>query len=579
MPNVHTDEETYDAIVVGSGITGGWAAKELCENGLDVLLLERGRYVEHGTDYVGEHKPAWDMPYRGWGDRDLYEEEYEHQHHCYAFGEGTRHFFVNDAKHQYDTPDQGEDGHFRWLRGYQLGGRSIMWGRLCWRWSDLDFEANKKSGHGVDWPIRYDDIDPWYTYVEKHVGISGSKENLPQVPDGAFLPPMDMNCAERKVSDGIARAGFDDGRRLIIGRAAVLTEQHKGRAPCHYCGPCHRGCSTGSYFSSLSSTLPAAQAAEGDLTIACDSIVSEVLYDRDAGDGEKGRATGVRVVDRLTKERREHEADLVFLCASTLGSTQILLNSTSRRFPEGLGNDSGALGHYLMDHPIGGGATATVPGLEDKFYYGHRPNVVYIPRFRNLDGPRSDDLGFERGYGLQGAASREPWSRGANEAGIGQSLKEKLRRPGPWKISIGGNGEMLPRRENRVALKDETDEWGLPLIDVYCEFGENEARMREDAKTQAAETLDAAGCRDIETYMRDHPAGHNIHEMGTARMGRDPDTSVLNGWNQIHSVPNVFVTDGSCMASSACQNPSITYMALTARAADYAVKQLKKREL
>ena len=395
---------------------------------------------------------------------------------------------------------------------------------------------------------------------------------------------MDMNCAERKVRDGIGQARFADERRLIIGRAAVLTEQHKGRAPCHYCGPCHRGCSTGSYFSSLSSTLPAA-AQTGNLTIACDSVVTEVLYDRDAGaagasgGGGKGRATGVRVVDRLTKERREHEANLVFLCASTLGSTQILLNSTSRRFPEGLGNDSGALGHYLMDHPIGGGATATVPGLEDKFYYGHRPNVVYIPRFRNLDGPHSDDLGFERGYGLQGAASREPWSRGANEAGIGQRLKEKLRRPGPWKISIGGNGEMLPRRENRVALKDESDEWGLPLIDVYCEFGDNEARMREDAKTQAAETLDAAGCRDIETYMRDHPAGHNIHEMGTARMGRDPDTSVLNGWNQIHSVPNVFVTDGSCMASSACQNPSITYMALTARAADYAVKQLKKREL
>jgi choline dehydrogenase-like flavoprotein len=560
-------DREYDAIVVGSGMTGGWAAKELCEKGLETVVLERGNFVEHG-DYPTEHMPAWDMPYRGWGDRDLYEKEYGVQSQCYAFGEATRHFFVNDEQHPYvqETP-------FSWIRGYQLGGRSIMWGRQSYRLSDLDFEANKKDGYGVDWPIRYEDVEPWYSYVEKHVGISGEALGLPQLPDSEFLEPMEMNCVEKDAREKIESA-FPK-RDMTIGRVAVLTEQHDGRAPCHYCGPCHRGCSTGSYFSSLSSTLPAADAT-GNLTIACDAIVAEVLYDEN-----EQRATGVRVIDRETGRSREVHAEVVFLCASALGSTQILLNSNAGgRFPDGMGNQSGALGHYLMDHIYAAGANGTFEGYEDDFYYGHRPNGIYIPRFRNLDGPSSDDLDFVRGYGYQGSARREGWGRGANQAGIGASLKQNLRRPGTWNMGLSGFGEMLPRYENRVELdSDETDPWGIPLLRVRCEHSENERKMKDDFLVQAQEMLDAAGAKDIGTYDRDAPPGLGIHEMGTARMGRDPDTSVLNGWNQVHSVPNVFVTDGACMTSSACQNPSLTYMALTARAADYAVKQLKKREL
>ena len=570
-------EEEYDAIVVGSGITGGWAAKELCEKGLETIVLERGNYVEHGEDYVSEHQPAHEMPYRGRGDRKLYDEEYEVQDQCYAFGEATRHFFVNDKKHPYvqETP-------FSWIRGYHLGGRSIMWGRQCYRLSDLDFEANLKDGHGVDWPIRYEDVAPWYSYVEKHIGISGSKEGLQQLPDSEFLPPMDMNCPERAVEEKIESAY--PKRDMTIGRVAVLTEQHKGRAPCHYCGPCHRGCSTGSYFSSLSSTLPAA-AQTGNLTIACDSVVTEVLYDRDAGasagGGGKGRATGVRVVDRETGKPREVRAKVVFLCASTLGSTQILMNSNAGgHFPDGMGGQSNALGHFLMDHIYQAGAHGTVEGFDDEYYYGHRPNGIYIPRFRNLDGPASDDLGFVRGYGYQGGASRENWTRGFRGAGLGKDLKEELRRPGTWSMGISGFGEMLPRKENRIELSDsETDQWGMPLVHVWCEHSENDLKMKEDFMQQGAEMLEAAGLKDVGTFDGGAPPGLGIHEMGTARMGRDPKTSVLNGWNQVHAVPNVFVTDGSCMTSSACQNPSLTYMALTARAADYAVKQLKKREL
>lgn len=565
--NIATSQNAYDAIVVGSGITGGWAAKELCEKGLKTVVLERGNFVEHGKDYVGEHMGAWQLPYRGRGDRRLYEEEYGVQKQCYAFGETTRHFFVNDQEHPYvqETP-------FSWIRGYQLGGRSLLWGRQCYRLSDLDFSANARDGHGVDWPLRYDEIAPWYDYVEKHVGISGEKLGLPQLPDGPFLPPMEMNCAERKVKERIE--GTYDDRVMTIGRVAVLTEGHGGRAPCHYCGPCHRGCSTGSYFSSLSSTLPAAHAT-GNLTLSCNAVVAEVLYDE-----QKGRATGVRVVDRETGTSREVQARVIFLCASTLGSTQILLNSASRRFPNGLSNRSGALGHYLMDHIYAAGAEGEMEGMTDRYYYGHRPNGIYIPRFRNLDGPASDQLDFVRGYGYQGSASRKGWQRGMQEAGLGESLKRALRRPGTWTMRIAGFGEMLPRRENRVELSgDETDQWGIPLLHVWCEHGENEERMKADFVEQGAEMLEAAGVKNITTYDAEAPPGLGIHEMGTARMGRDPETSVLNKWNQTHEVPNVFVTDGSCMASSACQNPSITYMALTARAADYAVKQMKRGDL
>ena len=568
-PNIAPQRETYDAIVVGSGITGGWAAKELTEKGLNTLVLERGPSVEHGADYVTEHKPSWEFEFRGQGDKARYADEYEVQRKCYAFGSATEHFFVNDKKNPYVQEEP-----FTWIRGYHLGGRSLTWGRQCYRWSDLDFTANAREGIAVDWPIRYADIAPWYDYVEKHVGISGRKEGLPQLPDGSFLPPMKMNAAEKQVKAGIESA-YDD-RMMTIGRAAVLTEPKpdQGRAACHYCGPCQRGCSVGAYFSSLSSTLPAARAT-GNMTLECDSIVHSVKYDH-----ETGRATGVRVIDRETNETREYEGRVVFLCASTLGSTQILLNSATSRFPNGLANSSGALGKYLMDHAFQAGASGTVPGLGDTYSRGHRPTGIYIPRFRNLSGQDSD-VDFLRGYGCQGGASRPGWGRGLGAEGFGADFKHRLRDPGPWQMGVGGWGEMLPREDNYVELDDDkTDAWGIPQLRVNCSFGKNEQRMREDMATELAKTLEAAGCMDVEPYVNEDAApGLCIHEMGTARMGRDPDTSVLNKWNQAHDVENLFVTDGSCMTSSACQNPSITYMALTARAVDYAVKEMKRDNL
>ncbi|ARA92263.1 GMC family oxidoreductase [Rhodothermaceae bacterium RA] len=570
MKNVNiARQDVYDAIVVGSGITGGWAAKELTEKGLRTLLLERGPYVEHGTDYVGEHKAPWELPFNGRGDRRLYEEEYPVQSTCYAFGPASQQFFVNDRKYPY-THDP--DKPFLWIRGYHLGGRSLTWGRQSYRWSDLDFEANARDGFGVDWPIRYRDLAPWYDYVEDFAGISGQAEGLAQLPDGVFLPPMEMNAGEKVVKQGI-EATFPD-RRLTIGRVAVLTRNHRGRAACHYCGPCHRGCSAGAYFSSLSATLPAAQAT-GNLTIRCDSIVHSVIYDE-----SRGMATGVRVIDRNTKETQEFHGRLVFLCASTLGTTQIMLNSTSRRFPEGIANDSGVLGRYLMDHPYLAGATGEIPDLEDRYYFGHRPNGIYIPRFRNLGDRRSAHSDFLRGYGYQGQASRSGWQRGLAEPGVGAELKQRLRDPGPWTMWIGGWGEHLPRSENFVDLDPEkTDEWGIPLLRIHCAWSDNEDRMRQDMATSAAEMLEAAGCRHVRPFIQDAPPGYCIHEMGTARMGKDPDTSVLNAYNQAHAVPNLFVTDGACMASSACQNPSLTYMALTARACNYAVEAMKRGDL
>jgi len=558
----------YDAIVVGSGIAGGWAAKELCEKGLAVLLLERGGLLVHGR-YPNEWKQPWEFEYRGRGDRPLYEAEYPIQSQCYAFGEATQHLFVNDQRHPYLTPG---DKPFNWLRGYHLGGRSLMWGRQCYRWSDLDFEANAKDGHGVDWPIRYRDIAPWYSYVERFAGISGQEEKLPHLPDGEFLPPMEMNCAETLVKEKLERAV--PGRKITIGRVANLTRQHQGRGPCRFRNQCHRGCSFGAYFSSLSATLPAAQRT-GKLTVVTDAVVHSVIYDE-----RNDRASGVRVIDARTKQDREYRGRLVFLCASTLGSTAIMLNSKSARFPTGIANSSGALGRYLMDHAFQAGARGEVPGLEDQYYYGRRPNGIYVPRFRNLGGPSSDKLPFLRGYGYQGGASRDGWGRGANSEGIGVELKEALREPGPWSMGMGAWAEMLPRKENYVELDPkQTDEWGMPLLRIHCAWSDNERRALDDAATQAAEMLEAAGCRNVTSYNNIAPPGHCIHEMGTARMGRDPKTSVLNAHNQAHDVPNLFVTDGACMTSSSCVNPSITYMALTARAADYAVGEMKRRRL
>ncbi|MGE0441412.1 MAG: GMC oxidoreductase [Gemmatimonadales bacterium] len=553
---------TYDAIVVGSGITGGWAAKELTERGLRTLVLEAGRKIEPSRDYV-EHVQAWELPFRGWGDRRALERDQPIQRTCYACDELGSKFFVNDRDNPYvfDTEQP-----FSWIRGRHVGGRSITWGRQVYRWSDLDFEANLKDGHGVDWPIRYRDIAPWYSHVEKFIGISGLAEGLPQLPDGEFLPAMQFRCAEVKVREAAERKWGRD-RVLTIGRCAVLTQSHNGRAACHYCGPCERGCITHSYFSSIGSTLPAA-AATGRLTLRPDSVVQSVLYDRNTG-----RATGVRVIDANTREATDYRAKIVFLCASALESVRIMLNSTDAA-REGIANSSGALGRGIMDHCFGAGARGTIPGMEDQDSFGARPNGVYVPRFRNVKDAQPN---FVRGYGFQGGAGRGRW----NGAGLGADFKSRLLRDkGPWSMGLGGWGEMLPRDENYVDLDPFVrDKWGIPALRVKVAFGPNEQAILADVQQTAAEMLEAAGATNISTYNDHLPPGLCIHEMGGARMGRDPRTSVLNGWNQAHDVPNLFVTDGACMASSANQNPSITYMALTARAAAHAVELLGRGEI
>lgn len=559
----------YDAIIVGSGISGGWAAKELCEKGLNVLLLERGGLVEHGTGYVTENKAPWEFYFHGKGDQEAFEKDYPIQRKGGSFGEATSHYYVNDRKNPYTYP---EDKPFMWIRGHQLGGRSLIWGRQCYRWSDLDFEANDRDGFGADWPIRYRDIEPWYDYVEPFVGISGQAENLPQLPDGKFQPPMEMNCGERFFKDKM-EAAFSD-RMMTIGRVANMTQAQNGRSACQYRNQCARGCSYGAYFSTQSATLPFAQQT-GNLTIRVNSIAHSVIYDED-----NDRASGVRVIDAETMQDEVINARIIFLCASALGSTRIMLNSTSNRFPTGIANSSGALGHYLMDHPFNAGATGELPGNEDKYVYGRRPNGIYIPRFRNLGGRASEQSDFLRGYGYQGSARRAGWGRGVEEAGLGEDLKQHLSEPGPWTMWLGGWGECLPREENYVELDpDVTDAWDMPVLRINCAWSDNEDRMREDMAISAAEMLEAAGARNITPFINVSPPGLCIHEMGTARMGRDPRTSVLNAHNQAHDVKNLFVTDGACMTSSACQNPSITYMALTARAADYAVTEMKRGNL
>lgn len=567
-------KDEYDAIVVGSGVTGGWAAKELTEKGLKTLVLERGRDLKHG-DYPTEHKPDWEFPLRERKLGPRLAPDHPTQSETPSFREATKHWYIKDAKNPYV-----QEKPFLWVQGDHVGGKSIMWGRHSYRWSNVDFEANLKDGHGVDWPIRYKDIAPWYSHVEKFVGISGEKLGLPQLPDGEFQEPMELNAGEKWTRVQLKEAYSD--RVLTIGRTAVLTESIGDRQPCHYCGPCVRGCSTGSYFSSLASTLPAAQKT-GNLTLRPHSLVHSVIYDE-----QRDRATGVRFVDTETDKMREVHARVIFLCASTLGSTRILLNSRTRRHPNGLGGGSGALGRYLMDHHIRLGAHGEIPGLRDRYYKGDRPTGTFMPRFRNLESPDSDGLDFLRGYSYQGGARRAGWNRGTSLSELGADLKNKLHDPGPWTVGLGGFCECLPREDNYVELAEETDPWGIPVLRIHASWGENERKMREDCKTQAAEMLEAAGCKNVQIRdalerqsppLRAMPGGA-IHEMGTARMGRDPKTSVLNKHNQVWEAPNVFVTDGACMASNGgVSGPSITFMALTARAANYAVDELKRQNL
>ena len=561
---------TYDAIVVGTGISGGWAAKELCEKGLKTLVLERGPMITHPVDYKTANMDKWD--FKG-GDRitqEIRKRQPKQSRTNYVNTESTSHYFVDDNKHPYN-----EEKRFDWIRGYHLGGRSLLWGRQSYRMSDFDFEANAKDGIAVDWPIRYKDVAPWYSYVEKYIGISGEKLGLPHLPDSEFLKPMELNCVEEDLKSALS-SKFDDDRLLTIGRVAHITEGTKpglGRNSCQYRNLCRRGCPFGAYFSSNSSTLPAAEAT-GNMTLRVNSVVSEVLYDADTK-----KATGVRLIDVETKEVIEYQAKVIFLCASTVASTSILLQSTSDRFPNGMGNDSGELGHNLMDHHFRVGATATVEGYEDKYYTGRRPNGIYIPRFRNLGGV-TNRKDFIRGYGYQGGASRGNWTEMISEMGYGEKLKEAVMKPGGWRVGINGFGETLPYHDNKMHLDyNNQDEWGLPTVTFNAEIRDNEKTMRKDMSEQAAAMLDAAGFKNVTEYDKGYSMGLGIHEMGTARMGRDPKTSVLNKYNNLHAVANVYVTDGSGMTSAGNQNPSLTYMALTARAVDHAVKELKKMNI
>lgn len=561
-----TQNHTYDAIVIGSGISGGWAAKELCERGLKTLVLERGRDVKHG-DYPTAFTESWEFPGRTKRTPDELAVQHKQARTGYTTHPQSAHWFVNDLENPYS-----EDKPFDWMRGYHVGGRSLLWGRQSYRFNELDFEANAREGVAVDWPIRYSDLAPWYDYVERFAGISGNRDGLPQLPDGEFLPPMEMNCLERDVRDRIARAF--DGRPMIIGRAANLTQPHLGRGSCQHRNRCIRGCPYGAYFSSNSSTLPAAEVT-GNLTLRPFSIVTELIYD-----AERGRARGVRIVDAETGAVIEYYARIIFSCASAVASTFILLNSVSDRFPNGFGNDSGELGHNLMDHHFKVGASGVSDQFADRYYRGQRANGIYIPRFRNLDqtSARKDYL---RGFGYQGSASRTDWSRGIAEfRRFGASFKADMVAPGPWRFGMGAWGECLPYHSNRLYLNREVrDKWGLPTVTFHCEWKENEYAMRRDMKQSAVEMLEAAGLKDVRAFDDVSNPGLCIHEMGTARMGRDPKTSVLNKWNQVHAAPNVFVTDGACMTSNSCVNPSLTYMALTARACDHAVSEMKQLHL
>ena len=555
---------SYDAIVVGSGISGGWAAKELTERGLRVLLLERGKNIEHIKDYPNARKAPWEYPHRGGRTQEMVR-NYPVLKRDFPLNEKNLDWWASDRDSPYT-----ETRRFDWYRGYHVGGRSLMWGRCSFRWSDIDFEANARQGIGTDWPIRYAEIAPWYSHAEKFAGISGSLEGLPQLPDGDFQPPMALNCAEQLMSDGL-KSKFDGVRRMIPMRQANLTLPLEGRSPCQYRDACWLGCPYGAYFSTQSSTLPAAMKT-GRLTLRPFAIATEVLFDRN-----RKRATGVRVLDALTNETTDYTAKVVFLCASTLNSTWLLMRSATDTWPGGLGSSSGELGHNLMDHHFRVGAEGNMEGLDDKYYFGRRPNAAYIPRFRNLNGEKRPYL---RGFGYEGAAGRAGWERAVAELGVGGEFKDRTAEPGRWYIGGTAFGEMLPNHDNKVTLDPEKkDKWGLPVLRMDCAIGENERLMRKDMANDLADMLEAVGAKNVRTHDNEYFPGMGIHEMGTARMGTSPKNSVLNKNNQVWDAPNVFVTDGSCMASTACQNPSLTYMALTARASAFAVEELNRRNL
>lgn len=560
-------ENKFDAIVIGSGISGGWAAKEFCEKGFKTLVLERGRNVEHKKDYPTMTSDPWEMPHRNQIPlADKLENPVVNK--CYAYKEDTAHFFVKDTEHPYI-----QEKPFDWVRGYQVGGKSLIWARQTQRWSKYDFEGPGRDGFAVDWPIRYDDIDPWYSYVERFVGISGNKDGVETLPDGEFLPPWEMNCVEKEIREKIV-AEFKD-RHVMIGRCAHLTkpqEQHlkQGRGQCMARNQCYRGCPFGAYFSSNSATLPAASAT-GNLTLKPDSVVHSIIYD-----DQLEKVTGVRIIDRHTKEVIEYFAKVIFLNAAALNTNLILLNSKSKRFPNGLGNDNGLLGKYIAFHNYRGSISASYEGFEDSYYFGRRPTAVMMPNFRNV---KEQDTDFLRGYMTFYTAGRGGWG-GAGDAPFGEEFKEKNSVPGPWGVFMMMQGETIPKESNYVSLSDtEKDEWGIPLLKIKVDYDENDEKILRDFLEQGTEMLEKAGCKNIRTSDSMQAPGLDIHEMGGVRMGKDPETSLLNGWNQMHLCKNVFVTDGACMTSTGTQNPSITFMALTARAVDYAAKSLKNGDI
>jgi choline dehydrogenase-like flavoprotein len=558
------ETNVYDAIVVGSGISGGWAAKELCEKGLKTIMLERGKDIPHGSGYKNANKDPWEFPHRGGRTQQMIK-DYPVLKRDYPLSETNLDYWAKDSECPYT-----EIKRFDWFRGYHVGGRSLMWGRQSYRWCEEDFEANAKDGFGTDWPIRYKDVAPWYDYVEKFAGISGSRDGLKILPDGQFQPPMDMTCVEKDVAARI-KDHYKGERHMIIGRTANLTAPLPGRTKCQFRNKCSLGCPFGAYFSTQSSTLPAA-VATGNLTVRPYSIVTKILYDKDTK-----KATGVEVLDAETNKTYEFKAKIVFLNASSLNSTWVLMNSATDIWPGGLGSSSDQLGNNLMDHHLGVGAGGTVDGYEDKYYYGRRANGIYIPRYRNTGSDKRD---YVRGFGYQGAGSRQSWSRNVAELNIGADLKEALTVPGQWTMGMGGFGEILPYHENKVTLdKTKKDKWGLNVLAIDCELKDNEKKMRKDMLNDAIEMLEAAGVKNVQGRDGDGTPGRGIHEMGTARMGTTAKNSVLNKHNQVWDAQNVFVTDGACMTSASCVNPSLTYMALTARAVDFAVSELKKKNI
>jgi choline dehydrogenase-like flavoprotein len=562
------ETNSFDAIVVGTGISGGWAAKELTEKGLKTLVLERGRMVKHG-DYPTAHTDPWDLPNGNRISQETRRRKPVQSRTGYPSPANT-HWFVDDLDNPYI---EANGNKFDWLRGYHVGGRSLMWARQSYRLSPMDFEANAKEGIAIPWPVSYDEMAPWYDKVETFAGISGSIENMPQLPDGKFLPPHDLNCVEVEFKQRLAEKS---GRKLIIGRCANLTaplthNESPQRATCQARNLCIRGCPYGAYFSSITATLPSAERT-GNMTLKPDQIVYEVIYDN-----AKGKATGVRVIDANTGKQTDYFAKVIFLNASAIGSAYILLNSISSRFPNGLGNDSGELGHNIMDHNKPGNSSASVEGHLDVAYTGRRPNGFYIPRYRNVGKDKRDYL---RGFGYQGRASRSNYGRFNDTPLIGEELKKAALEPGPWTVGMTAFGEILPYHENRMWLeRDRKDKHGLPMLAIDAIVRDNERKMEKDMRDDAAEMLEASGYKNVTVRSDNFNVGNSIHEMGTARMGADPKKSVLNKFNQVHACKNVFVTDGSFMVSSACQNPSLTYMAFSARAANHAVEELKKGNL